>query len=84
MDKLVSGVAEKSYCLFSSEHLMHVGRLDEPTLQTPSLVMLLNLDLKTALILTGYLPDVHEPTHEAGVSEEQLKHLVSADVEDLV
>lgn len=33
---------------------------------------------------TGDLPDVHEPADEAGVVKEQVKHPVSADVEDLV
>lgn len=42
------------------------------------------MQIKTGSTLTGYLPDVHEPAHEARVGEEQLKHLVSADVEDLV
>lgn len=42
------------------------------------------MQIKTGSTLTSYLPDVHEPAHEARVGEEQLKHLVSADVEDLV
>lgn len=40
--------------------------------------------IKAGLIFTGYLPDVHEPAEEAGVGEQQLKHFVRADVEDLV
>lgn len=34
--------------------------------------------------LTKHFPDVHEPAHEARVTEEQLKHLVGTDVEHLV
>lgn len=34
--------------------------------------------------LTEDLPGVEESAHEAGVGEEELKHLDGADVEDLV
>lgn len=34
--------------------------------------------------LTGYFPDVPKPAGEAGVSEEQLEHLISTDVENPV
>lgn len=34
--------------------------------------------------LTENLPSVEKPAHEARVGEEELKHLVGADVEDLV
>lgn len=37
--------------------------------------------VKQRLALTSHLLDVHEPAHEAGVGEEQLKHLARADVE---
>lgn len=49
----------------------------------PFMFMALNVDLKN-WTLTGCLPEVHEPAGEAGVTEEQLKHLGGADVEHLV